>query len=189
MIIDLNPQVYVTAYTTRLSWSFLATMILAVVMATCFAAMSYFVFSRPVIELGNYIVNCEELATNSRMLTSFWKSGSNNAPRNLTKRWPSWGGLASTDPLTELPNQRSYLGRLDEAIAFWRRRDIPVSVILLDIYRFKALNDTYGHQAVTLFWSLWRKFSAKLRPKSIFRPVWGGKSSPSCYPVKNCKGQ
>lgn len=35
--IDLNPQVYVNAYMSRLAWSFLATMVLAMVMAICFA--------------------------------------------------------------------------------------------------------------------------------------------------------
>ena len=55
--------------------------------------------------------------------------------------------LASTDPLTGLPNRRAFLGRLEDAVAVWRRRDTPVSFILLDIDRFKALNDTYGHQA------------------------------------------
>lgn len=55
--------------------------------------------------------------------------------------------LASTDTLTGLANRRAF----DEAIAAeWKRakRDRrPLSLILLDIDRFKPFNDTYGHIA------------------------------------------
>lgn len=54
--------------------------------------------------------------------------------------------LASTDPLTGVANRR----RFDEALtAEWSRaqRDgSTVSLVLLDIDRFKAYNDGYGHQ-------------------------------------------
>jgi diguanylate cyclase (GGDEF)-like protein/PAS domain S-box-containing protein len=55
--------------------------------------------------------------------------------------------LARTDALTGLANRRSF----DEALAVeWRRarRDgQPLSLLLLDIDRFKAFNDGYGHPA------------------------------------------
>lgn len=60
--------------------------------------------------------------------------------RRLTAR-------AATDPLTGLPNRR----RLDEALALeWRRcqrAGAPLSVVLADIDRFKAINDGHGHAA------------------------------------------
>jgi diguanylate cyclase (GGDEF)-like protein len=189
MVIDLNPQVYVDAYMSRLVWSFLTTMVLAILMALCFATMSYFVFSRPVIRLGNYIVSANptddsrplQMPPQHRHDDEVQLLGSvtvglfgmirkqvgelrrardelQNANITLEERvakrteelnfaMQKLEVLASTDPLTELPNRRAFLGRLDEAVAFWRRRDTPVSFILLDIDRFKALNDTYGHQA------------------------------------------
>ncbi len=55
--------------------------------------------------------------------------------------------LASTDPLTGLANRRIFMMRLEENLSIWKRRDTPMSIILLDIDRFKLLNDTYGHQA------------------------------------------
>ena len=55
--------------------------------------------------------------------------------------------LASTDPLTGLANRRVFMTRLEENLSIWKRRDTPVSILLLDIDRFKLLNDTYGHQA------------------------------------------
>ncbi len=55
--------------------------------------------------------------------------------------------LAGTDPLTGLANRR----RFDELLRreFWRlrRADEPLSLVMLDIDRFKAFNDSYGHLA------------------------------------------
>jgi len=54
--------------------------------------------------------------------------------------------LARTDPLTDMNNRRAFFdyGRLVEDQA--RRSGRPYSVIMLDIDRFKAVNDVYGHQ-------------------------------------------
>ncbi|MDR7277568.1 diguanylate cyclase [Catenuloplanes atrovinosus] len=55
--------------------------------------------------------------------------------------------LAVTDPLTGLANRRRLTEVLEEA---WRRSvrpGMPLAVALIDIDRFKLLNDFYGHQA------------------------------------------
>jgi DNA-binding response OmpR family regulator/HD-like signal output (HDOD) protein len=52
---------------------------------------------------------------------------------------------ASTDLLTGLPNRRYGMLRLDEEWEAWRRDGQPVSLVMLDIDNFKAINDTYGH--------------------------------------------
>lgn len=95
--------------------------------------------------------------------------------------------IASTDPLTELPNRRAYLARLDETISTWRRHGTPVSVILLDIDRFKALNDTHGHQAGdAVLVALGKVLRRTLR--SIDLPArMGAKSLLSCCPERNLK--
>jgi diguanylate cyclase (GGDEF)-like protein len=51
------------------------------------------------------------------------------------------------DPLTELPNRTLFLERTERAIARSKRRKTPVSVMYLDLDSFKAVNDTFGHQA------------------------------------------
>ncbi|MFT5732095.1 MAG: diguanylate cyclase (GGDEF)-like protein [Planctomycetota bacterium] len=50
-----------------------------------------------------------------------------------------------TDPLTGLPNRRHAMNRVDVEWKATERNGIPFSVIMLDIDKFKAVNDTYGH--------------------------------------------
>ena len=51
---------------------------------------------------------------------------------------------ASTDPLTGLPNRR-YFEEFSSLLAGRRRAGDAVAVLMIDIDRFKGLNDTYGH--------------------------------------------
>jgi diguanylate cyclase (GGDEF)-like protein len=53
---------------------------------------------------------------------------------------------ATHDGLTGLLNRNSILARLSEEIARQDRESRPVSVLMIDIDRFKSVNDTYGHQ-------------------------------------------
>lgn len=50
-----------------------------------------------------------------------------------------------TDALTELPNRRYALKRLESDWATSQRSGRPVTAIMLDIDHFKSVNDTYGH--------------------------------------------
>ena len=51
---------------------------------------------------------------------------------------------ASTDPLTGLPNRR-YFDEFSSLLAGRRRAGDALAVLMIDIDRFKVLNDTYGH--------------------------------------------
>ncbi|MEG3637781.1 sensor domain-containing protein [Magnetococcus sp. PR-3] len=53
--------------------------------------------------------------------------------------------LAYYDPLTKLPNRALFQERLTQAIATAKRYDRYVGVLLLDLNRFKLINETYGH--------------------------------------------
>jgi diguanylate cyclase (GGDEF)-like protein len=54
--------------------------------------------------------------------------------------------LLHEDPLTRLLNRRSVLTQLEGMISGSRRHHRPISVAMIDIDHFKALNDRYGHQ-------------------------------------------
>ncbi|HJU71957.1 MAG TPA: EAL domain-containing protein, partial [Paucimonas sp.] len=53
--------------------------------------------------------------------------------------------LANHDALTELPNRVQFSNQLHQAIALSERTQFPVAVLLLDLDRFKQVNDTFGH--------------------------------------------
>ncbi|WP_341256958.1 GGDEF domain-containing protein [Gordonia malaquae] len=51
--------------------------------------------------------------------------------------------LSNTDTLTGLPNRRAF----DATVASWRRSGEPHALVLIDVDRFKAFNDEFGHLA------------------------------------------
>jgi diguanylate cyclase (GGDEF)-like protein len=55
--------------------------------------------------------------------------------------------LAVTDPLTGLQNRRSFVEGVERELAQARREARPVAAIMIDIDRFKLVNDAYGHAA------------------------------------------
>lgn len=54
--------------------------------------------------------------------------------------------LAKTDGLTGLLNRSSLFDAASQEFARIQRYERPLSVLMLDIDRFKQVNDTYGHQ-------------------------------------------
>jgi diguanylate cyclase (GGDEF)-like protein len=53
--------------------------------------------------------------------------------------------LAAVDPLTDAYNRRFGLGRLREEFSRAVRAENPLGILMLDLDRFKTINDTYGH--------------------------------------------
>ncbi len=54
---------------------------------------------------------------------------------------------ALTDPLTGLANRTAMMTALDREIRLARRNQSPLSLIVLDVDKFKRINDEYGHIA------------------------------------------
>jgi len=53
--------------------------------------------------------------------------------------------LSIRDPLTELYNSRHFYAQLEDEIGRSERYVHPLSLIFIDIDKFKGVNDTYGH--------------------------------------------
>jgi diguanylate cyclase (GGDEF)-like protein len=55
--------------------------------------------------------------------------------------------LAHYDELTGLPNRRLYVDRFDQVVATAARDESKFGFLVIDLNRFKVVNDTLGHQA------------------------------------------
>ena len=52
---------------------------------------------------------------------------------------------ATIDPLTRVQNRRALDGYLGKQVALAIRQDSPLSMMMVDVDLFKAINDTFGH--------------------------------------------
>lgn len=52
---------------------------------------------------------------------------------------------AHTDSLTGLPNRRAIEDELTSRLDDWREKQIPVSLVVMDVDHFKSVNDGFGH--------------------------------------------
>ena len=82
--------------------------------------------------------------------------------------------LARRDELTGLGNRRAFDETLERELARSRRSGAPISVALLDVDRFKSINDRFGHTTGDLaLKTVAEALQSSVRlPDSAFR--WGG---------------
>jgi diguanylate cyclase (GGDEF)-like protein len=94
----------------------------------------------------------------------------------LVKERNEAAGLAAarTDSLTGIANRAAFLESGDRVLDRCRHDSAPVSVIMFDLDRFKAVNDRHGHAVGD---AVIRKFckvtAAALRPNDVFGRLGG----------------
>jgi len=72
--------------------------------------------------------------------------------------------LANHDALTSLPNRSLLQDRLSQAIAYANRTEGQVAVLLIDLDRFKNINDSLGHDAGdAIIMEIGRRLSVNVR--------------------------
>ncbi len=81
---------------------------------------------------------------------------------------------ASTDALTGLNNRRQFFNLTGMALEVAQRQQKAFSVLMLDIDHFKAINDTYGHDAGDVVLQQLAEILKKNLRKSDIIARWGG---------------
>lgn len=97
--------------------------------------------------------------------------------RRIRERWKAEDQirfLAMHDPLTGLSNRVQLQKRLEHAVVRAKRRDQIVSVMCVDLDRFKEINDTFGHKAGdTLLVEMSRRLRECVRETDIVARLGG----------------
>ena len=82
--------------------------------------------------------------------------------------------LAETDALTGIPNRRAFERRLQEAAADTLAGGAPVGILVIDVDRFKMVNDGYGHPVGDeVLRQVTARVAASLRPTDTLARLGG----------------
>ena len=89
-------------------------------------------------------------------------AGFNDMTTRLKELYESLESLAFTDPLTKLPNRTLFHDKLLQAIDTAKRDYKPFALFIMDLDRFKDINDTLGHHVRDV---VLQQVAARLRSK------------------------
>jgi diguanylate cyclase (GGDEF)-like protein/PAS domain S-box-containing protein len=92
-----------------------------------------------------FLVNGQPVFDELGQFTGYRGTGSDITERKLTEQRVHH--VAQHDALTGLPNRSLLQDRLGQAVAYAARSGNPVWVMLIDLDRFKFVNDSMGHKA------------------------------------------
>jgi diguanylate cyclase (GGDEF)-like protein len=98
-----------------------------------------------VIFLGQISALLENQRLNARLNAAYVELENKNEALNDANQLLH--KLATTDPLTELPNQRAMKAALDQELERGRRYGRTFTVLFIDLDQFKKINDLHGHLA------------------------------------------
>ena len=79
------------------------------------------------------------------------------------------------DALTKISNRRGFEGRLNVEWSRASRERIPISILIMDIDKFKNYNDTYGHQQGDVALKAFAETVSRAQLRAVdFTARWGG---------------
>jgi diguanylate cyclase (GGDEF)-like protein/PAS domain S-box-containing protein len=92
-----------------------------------------------------FCINGQPMFDDNGRFTGYRGTGSDITARKITEQRVHH--VAQHDVLTGLPNRSLLQDRLGQAVAYATRSGHPVWVMLIDLDRFKYVNDSMGHKA------------------------------------------
>lgn len=96
--------------------------------------------------------------------------------------------VAITDYLTNLPNRRYMMKRINEEVARMKRSQAKMTLVMADIDSFKKINDTYGHDCGDL---VLKKIADIIKSNTKRQDVisrWGGEEFLLMLPETDLQG-
>lgn len=70
-----------------------------------------------------------------------------NLEKSVSERTEELTQLSMRDPLTKLYNQRAFYEQLEKHVGIANRTESHLSLLYIDLNKFKEVNDTFGHKA------------------------------------------
>jgi diguanylate cyclase len=98
----------------------------------------------------------------------------NEQIKKLTKELEESRREASIDFLTQVANRASFDRAITDMVNDFYRRNYPFALLMIDIDKFKNINDTYGHQAGDyVLKELARLLKSQLRARDVIARYGG----------------
>ena len=111
------------------------------------------------------------------------------AQRKLESLNKQLSEMSYMDALTKIPNRRHFVDALNRELHRSIREQEPLSLILIDLDKFKEYNDNYGHTAGdTCLESVARILEGSLKRKTDFVARYGGDEFVAVLPNTGLKG-
>jgi diguanylate cyclase len=94
--------------------------------------------------------------------------------RELETAYQTISALAYVDPVTDLPNRKAFLRRLDEVSTSAIETGEGFAILMLDLDRFKNVNDTLGHPVGDrLLAQIAERLRSETRPEDMLARLGG----------------
>ena len=120
------------------------------------------------LEPASFLLNVKSIENTKHFILSFVEITS------LTSEKKDFEQKAFTDKLTNIYNRAYFEVEMDKEFSSFKRENRPLSLIILDIDKFKDFNDNYGHQiGDEVLKELAKAISQNIRTTDIFAR-WGG---------------